>query len=396
MAVHSPRLSLSKHARFAPIAIHSRRRSPSKAVRFAPIAIHSRRRSPSKAARFAPIAIHSRRRSRKRARESAAWSGFQVASAQESRARESAAWSGFQVASAQESRERSYDARLQTQTEIRALLASRGLTPKHRFGQNFLVDHNHLRKLVVASSIDANSLVLEVGPGTGTLSECILETGAELLACELDRDLCALLRETLLPKHARRMTLLEGDCLDGKHAISPAILDVIAGRPFSLVANLPYQIASPLMAMLACETPYCLGQFVTIQRDVADRLLAREGCGEYGPLTISIGACADVTLLSVLPPGCFWPPPKVTSAMIAIRPRQTPDIAPDPQLRKAFSAFLLRVFSNRRKQLGSILGRDHGWPAGILAIQRPEELTISQLVSLWESDRSREPANHHE
>ncbi len=278
---------------------------------------------------------------------------------------------------------------MQTQTEIRALLASRGLAPKHRFGQNFLVDHNHLKKFVASSAIRAQSLVLEIGPGTGTLSECILETGAELIACELDRDLCALLRDTLLPKHASRMTLIEGDCLDGKHAINPAILDAIALRPFTLVANLPYQIASPLMAMLACETPHCVGQFVTIQRDVADRLLAREGCGEYGPLTISIGACADVTLLSVLAPGCFWPPPKVTSAMISIRPKQAPCIARDLQQRKDFSAFLQRVFSNRRKQLGSTLGRDHPWPEGILATQRPEELSIAQLVSLWEAARVR-------
>lgn len=274
---------------------------------------------------------------------------------------------------------------MQTQTEIRALLASRGLTPKHRFGQNFLVDHNHLKRFVATSGVHAQSLVLEIGPGTGTLSECILETGAQLLACELDRDLCGLLRETLLSKFSTRVTLIEGDCLDGKHTINPAILSAINGRPFTLVANLPYQIASPLMAILACETPHCLGQFVTIQRDVADRLLAREGCGEYGPLTISIGACADVELVSVLPPGCFWPPPKVTSAMIAIRPKTTPLIAADASLRRAFSVFLQSVFSKRRKQLGSILGRDHSWPANITPTQRPEELTIAQLVALWQA-----------
>lgn len=272
---------------------------------------------------------------------------------------------------------------MQTQTEIRAMLALRGLTPKHRFGQNFLVDHNHLRKFVTASGVGAGSLVLEIGPGTGTLSEAILESGAQVIACELDRDLAAMLRETLMPKYAAQMELIEGDCLDGKHAINPHVLRALGGRPFTLVANLPYQIASPLMAMLACETPHCLGQFVTIQRDVADRLLASPKSGEYGPLTISIGACAQVELLATLPPGCFWPPPKVTSAMIAIRPRVIPFIEANIAARQAFSVFLQRVFSKRRKQLGSILGREHAWPCEITPMQRPEELTVQQLLALW-------------
>ena len=137
-----------------------------------------------------------------------------------------------------------YDARVQTQSEIKELLAARGISPKHRFGQNFLVDHNLLRRLVDASGIGEGSLVLEIGPGTGTMSEEILARGAELIAIELDRDMAAILRERLSANP--RFTLIEGDCLDGKRALNADALARIAGRTFTLVANLPYQAASPV------------------------------------------------------------------------------------------------------------------------------------------------------
>jgi 16S rRNA (adenine1518-N6/adenine1519-N6)-dimethyltransferase len=268
--------------------------------------------------------------------------------------------------------------RVQTQSDIRAILAARGLSPKHRFGQNFLVDHNLLRRLVDASGVGAGSLVLEIGPGTGTMSEEILARGAELVAIELDRDLAAHLREHFASEP--RFHLVEGDCLDGKRALNAEALALIGERPFTIVANLPYQAASPVMA-IAATMPSCLGQFVTIQREVGDRLRAQPGSGEYGPLTIVVQAFATVEQLAVLSSGCFWPPPDVTSAMVAIRPRATPAIPHGES--EEFGAFVHTLFSKRRKQLGAILGRARAWPEGIEPTARPESLAVEDLVRLW-------------
>jgi 16S rRNA (adenine1518-N6/adenine1519-N6)-dimethyltransferase len=268
--------------------------------------------------------------------------------------------------------------RVQTQSDIRAILGARGLSPKHRFGQNFLVDQNLLRKLVDASGIGEGSLVVEIGPGTGTMSEEILARGAELVAIELDRDLAAHLREHFAANP--RFTLVEGDCLDGKRALNAEALAKIGGRSFTLVANLPYQAASPVMAICA-TLPQCLGQFVTIQREVGDRLRAQPNSGEYGPLTIMVQAFCEVEQIAVLPPGCFWPPPEVTSAMLALRPRATPAIARSDA--ESFGEFVHTLFSKRRKQLGAILGRARAWPEGIDPNARPEALSIADLARLW-------------
>lgn len=268
--------------------------------------------------------------------------------------------------------------RVQTQSDIRSILSARGLSPKHRFGQNFLVDQNLLRKLVDASGVGEGSLVVEIGPGTGTMSEEILARGAELVAIELDRDLAAHLREHFAENP--RFTLVEGDCLDGKRALNAEALAKLGGRPFTLVANLPYQAASPVMAICAM-LPQCRGQFVTIQREVGDRLRAQPHSGEYGPLTIMVQAFCEVEQIAVLPPGCFWPPPEVTSAMLALRPRTAP-VLPHAEA-EAFGEFVHTLFSKRRKQLGAILGRARTWPEGIDPNARPEALSIADLARLW-------------
>ncbi|HRP62348.1 MAG TPA: 16S rRNA (adenine(1518)-N(6)/adenine(1519)-N(6))-dimethyltransferase RsmA [Phycisphaerales bacterium] len=269
---------------------------------------------------------------------------------------------------------------MQTLSEIRQLLAERGLRPKHRFGQNFLHDKNQLAKLIGAAEIAPGDVVLEVGPGTGTLTEALLEHGAEVIACELDRDLAALVRDRL----GDRITLIEGDCLEGERRLNRKIVSALAGRPFKLVANLPYQAASPLMGALLMDHPECAGVYVTIQKEVADRLLAPPGTKAYGPLTVIIRSLADVRKLAILKPTSFWPQPKVTSAMVAITPK--PGSTPSHD----FAKFITELFAKRRKQLGGIFaarGRTIQWPAGVSPEQRPESLDVDQLVALWQAAR---------
>ena len=272
----------------------------------------------------------------------------------------------------------------QTLSEIRAELEARGIRPKHRFGQNFLHDQNQLRRLVAASGVTAGDLVLEVGPGTGTLTETMLDAGCEVVACEIDRDMAAIVRARNAHRMGRApgmLTVVEADCLDGKHAVGREVLRALDGRTFTLVANLPYQAATPLMATLLERHPECRGQFVTIQREVADRLMAGAGSDAYGPISVSMALLAHVEPVAVLGPGCFWPAPKVTSAMVAVRPRPGPPPAePWPE----FAGFMQRVFGQRRKQLGSILGRAEVAAAGFDPSRRPETLGPGDWVTLWE------------
>ena len=261
----------------------------------------------------------------------------------------------------------------QTVSEIKALLASRGLRPRHRFGQNFLIDGSKVDLLLDASGAGSGDLVLEVGPGTGVLTEALVERGIEVVACELDRDLASLVRDRL----GSGITMIEGDCLGPHRALSKAVSDAIGDRPFRLISNLPYDAASSVMATLAMHWSTCIGQYVTIQKEVADRLTAEPGARAWGPLSIHIRRTSTVRRLAVLRPGCFWPQPGVTSAMVAIEPQRPPYADAE-----AFARFVTQLFSNRRKQLGSTLDRAVVESLGIDAERRAETLSIEELEQL--------------
>jgi len=287
---------------------------------------------------------------------------------------------------------------VQTLSEIKQLLVDRGMRPRHRFGQNFLVDHNKLEQIVEAADVSADDLILEVGPGTGTLTERLLEAGAHVVAVEVDRDLCDVLRHRL--GDHERLTLIEGDVLAGKHALNPAVVDAIAAGDnrgaaeprreewkreleeeppeFKLIANLPYNIASPLLAILAADYPTMFAAIVMIQREVAERITAAPGGKAYGSLGVLIQAMCRVERIMTLPPGCFWPRPKIDSAVIRLTRRETP-LTDDPA---GLAALLQRLFTKRRKQIGSILGRETALPDGVDPKMRPEQLSVEQLVDL--------------
>lgn len=262
------------------------------------------------------------------------------------------------------------------------MLDARGIRPRHRFGQNFLHDHNQIRRLIARSGVQPGECVLEVGPGTGALTEALVEVGAHIVACEIDRDMAEIVTERVVARSEGRVSLVVADCLDGKHELSRALMRAIderfLGKPFRLIANLPYQAATPLMILLLTHRQDCTGQYVTIQREVADRLTAQPRTGAYGPLSILSSLLARVEIFADLAPSCFWPAPEVTSSMIAIERLESPVLFDA----LALSAFMQTLFTKRRKQLGSILGRTSEWPAGIDPAMRPEELTPSQMLEL--------------
>ncbi len=240
----------------------------------------------------------------------------------------------------------------QSLSHIRDLLESRGLAPRHALGQNFLIDHNLLRKLVEASGAGPGDLVLEVGPGTGALTEALLEAGATIIACELDRGLATLLRETIAEQWGPRFTLIEGDCLAGKRELAPAIVAAFAGRRFRLVSNLPYGAATPLLLTLLIDHPECESMSITIQKEVAQRITAGPGLRDYGALSVIAQRLAAIERIATLPPACFWPRPKVDSAMIHLH-RLAP---PPPEPPRALAEACARLFHARRKQIRAALG----------------------------------------
>lgn len=267
---------------------------------------------------------------------------------------------------------------MHTLTELKRLLEERGLAPRKALGQNFLIDHNLLRKLADASGVGAGDVVLEVGPGAGALTEALLERGCDVVACEIDEGLAGLLAERLGAPEGGRLTLVRGDCMASKHALNPAITDALGGRPFRLVANLPYGVASPLMLTLLMEHAACSGLYVTIQREVADRLMAGPGSRDYGELSVVAQALAEVHRIAAAPPECFWPRPKVTSAMVSLVRRDRARTADARTLDRACRV----LFQKRRKQLGAILGRGFALPEGVRAEQRPEELSVEQIDAI--------------
>lgn len=246
----------------------------------------------------------------------------------------------------------------QTKTQIQALLAQANTAPRHRFGQNFMIDANIVRAIADAAEISQTDVILEVGPGTGTLTEELLARAGRVIAVEIDRDLAQLLLARFADNP--KFQLIEGDALDGKHALNPTLVAAIRAAKGSaqpggpappavkLVANLPYNIASPLVIELLLEGIDSL--VFTVQKEVADRLKGVAGTNDFGPLTVVAQLLAKVEVMRVLPNSIFWPPPKIESALVRMtRCDQLGASARD------FSKFVAALFSFRRKTLGKAL-----------------------------------------
>lgn len=274
----------------------------------------------------------------------------------------------------------------QSKQQIRAHLVSAGLQPRHRFGQNFMIDQNLVRLMADTARITSQDLIIEVGPGTGTLTEELLARGGRVVAVEIDRDLAAHLTAHFAGND--RFLLIQGDALDGKHAIHPLLREQIAcaqkfpRKTIKLVANLPYNIASPLVIDLLIEG---VDELVfTVQKEVAERLKARSGTEAYGPLTVIARMMAEVEIVRVLPPGAFWPAPKIESALVRMkRNDRLGDNA------RAFGLFIQKLFSFRRKTLRKALdlaGSDSQLilnALGLDAYQRAETLEPEELWQIF-------------
>lgn len=271
----------------------------------------------------------------------------------------------------------------QTLTEIRKILDERGLKPKHALGQNFLIDQNLVRKLVDDAGVGAGDVVLEIGPGTGTLTDELVARGCRVIACELDSNLAAHLRERFAG--VENFTLIEGDCLARKKELDPRVVAALGNGPFSLVANLPYGAGTPVMMILMTGFAACRGMWVTIQKEVGDRMLAKPELsgGDMGPLAVVAQLLGEPGLVARLGPECFWPRPEIDSVMLRWVRGADHGIARPAE----FVEFVTELFMQRRKQLGGALkrlGLDVEQASAIVEpTMRAEQLTAAQFAALW-------------
>ncbi len=287
---------------------------------------------------------------------------------------------------------------MHTLSEIRAMLSEASLRPNRRFGQNFLVDLNLMRKLLALAGGGDDGTVLEVGPGTGSLTEELLDRYRHVVAVEIDRGFCELLRRRLAER--TNLTLICGDVLAGKHQIAGNVLEALGPRAF-LVANLPFNIATPLLAQCLVNSwrSVCGVQALcriermtfTVQQEVAQRLTAEPGGGSYGPVSVLCGLLGRLTPGPVIPATAYWPRPKVTGRILRINfdPQAAGKVADIDTLTRV----LALAFSQRRKQIRSILKRK-GSPfspaalteafqtAGIDPTLRAQDVTPQQFLAM--------------
>jgi 16S rRNA (adenine1518-N6/adenine1519-N6)-dimethyltransferase len=267
--------------------------------------------------------------------------------------------------------------------EIRTLAADLGLRPTKTLGQNFVHDPNTVRRIVRAAALDPADVVLEVGPGLGSLTLALLPAAAHVHAVELDPVLADALPKTVAeraPGLAGRLTVHSGD------ARRVAAADLPAPAPTVLVANLPYNVAVPVVLHLLAEFPTLAGGLVMVQKEVADRLTAEPGSRTYGIPTAKLAWYAEARPAGRVPPAVFWPVPNVDSGLVRFVRRDPP-----PGSRERTFAVVDAAFSQRRKTLRSALA---GWAGGAEAAAaavtaagldpglRGEALTIEQFAAI--------------
>jgi 16S rRNA (adenine1518-N6/adenine1519-N6)-dimethyltransferase len=254
---------------------------------------------------------------------------------------------------------------------------------RKRFGQHFL-EPAWVAKLVAAIDPHANETFLEIGPGPGALTKALAPRVARLVAVEIDRDLAAAL-PLLVPAHVR---VVEGDVLETDlHALLAQ-----EARPVRVAGNLPYNVATPILARLLDTADGGLtlaDATVMLQKEVAERVVARPGSPDYGPLAVAVALDADANSVMTLPPGAFRPPPKVMSAVVQLRFRPP---AADVGDRTVFSRLVRGAFQQRRKTIlnalgppATTLGRDASdllARAGVDPKIRPGDLSLEGFAAL--------------
>jgi len=247
---------------------------------------------------------------------------------------------------------------------------------RRRFGQNFLTRPETADRIASLAELGPGDRVLEIGPGLGQLTQALLKTGASVRALELDDDLADYLRVTF-----PSLDLVSGD------AMKVDFSEVAPGEGWAICANLPYNVATPLIHRLLDEGNRFSRMVLMFQKEVAARLAAKPHTKAYGALTVRVAARAHARMAMTLPPGAFHPRPKVDSGVVVFTPWETPRFGPAGQV--AFDAAVKAGFSQRRKILENALKASYGKEGARVAVsetvglgRRAETLDFEEWVAL--------------
>ena len=268
-------------------------------------------------------------------------------------------------------------------SEMKHILAERGIQLTKSLGQSFLHDGNQLRRIVAAADLSRKDRVLEIGPGLGPLTELLVAQAGEILAIEKDRRLIAILQERQVA--GRNLTLVHDDALECLRR---------ENRDWSgwkLVANLPYSVASTILVEFAQAHEGPQRMVATLQLEVVRRLIARPNSKDYGVLTLLVQVNYEPQAWFKIPASCFFPEPEVDSACVSLLRRPQPLLS--LEMRPAFAAIVKRAFSQRRKMMFKVLKADWDTNAleqafastGLPPRVRAETVNLEQFVRLTRS-----------
>lgn len=271
--------------------------------------------------------------------------------------------------------------------DIVDLLGSHGLSPRRAFGQNFVADPNTVRRIARLADVGPGDHVVEIGAGLGSLTLALAETGARVTAIEIDHGIVPVLLDVVSELDAVRV--IESDARDVNWS---EIDSAPTARGLTVVANLPYNVATPLVADLLDTVPNIRRFVVMVQKEVAQRLAAAPGSSDYGAISVKVAYWATARLLGDVPPTVFVPRPKVTSAIIEITRRDVPAVSCD---RNRLFPLVRTAFGQRRKMLRrslhALVTDEQFAAANIDPTRRPEELSVhdwGRLVDVMYGENS--------
>lgn len=261
-----------------------------------------------------------------------------------------------------------------TRREVSQLLSRNGIRPSRALGQNFVVDPNTVRRIARLAAVGPGDRVVEIGAGLGSLTVALAETGAEVVAVELDRYLAPVLRSVVEPAGVR---VVEGDAL---RLDWEDVLDAGDAGSWVLVANLPYNVATPLVLTLLERAPMIGRMLVMVQREAGERLAASAGDPAYGAVSVKVAYRARASVVGRVPATVFVPQPNVESVLVSVERRPEPAVAVDEA---RFFALVEAGFAHRRKMLRRALAGVVDEATFAAAAVRPEARAEELDVETW-------------
>ena len=271
---------------------------------------------------------------------------------------------------------------------IRELLERRRLSPRRDLGQNFVADPNTVRRIAELARVGPGDRVVEIGAGLGSLTLALAETGADVVAIEVDDEVVPLLREVISRADADNVRVVHADAMrvDWNEVLTTADhvdadVDRSPDGTWTLVANLPYNVGTPLVCDVLDDVPQVERLLVMVQREVAERFAAAPRTSAYGAVSVKAAYWGRARLVGHVPASVFVPRPNVESALVEIVRHQPPDVSPEPLFALVRTSFGQRR-KMLRKSLSGMVTPDQFATADVAATARPEELGIDDWVRL--------------